>query len=63
MNADKLLSSRVFGSVQDTVSRPPPSRWVIATDGYATLATESSPATAGWGFVVHRIGGARGFGM
>ena len=34
----------------------PPVRWVIATDGSATLATESSPATAGWGFVVNRIG-------
>ena len=56
INADKLLSSRVVGSVQDTVSRPPPSRWVIATDGSATLATEFSLATAGWGFVVNRIG-------
>ena len=49
-------SSRIVGSVQETVSRPPPVRWVIATDGSATLATESSPATAGWGFVVNRVG-------
>ena len=56
MNADQLLSSRQVGLVECAVPRPPPSSWVIATDGSATMATELSPATAGWGFVVHRVG-------
>ena len=56
MNADQLLSSRQVGLVECAVSRPPPSSWVIATDGSATMATEHSPATVGWGFVVHRVG-------
>ena len=56
MNADKLLSSRIVGPVQETVPRPPPARWIIATDGSATLASESSPAMAGWGSVVNKIG-------
>ena len=56
MNADQLLSSRQVGLVDSAVPRPPPSSWVIATDGSATMAIEHSPATAGWGFVVHRVG-------
>ena len=56
MNADRLLSSKVVGSVAATVARPAPSSWIIATDGSATMATELVPATAGWGFVVQRAG-------
>ena len=55
MNTDELLSSRLAGSVEATVSHPAPSRWVIAADGL-TRAIDSTPATAGWGFVIHRIG-------
>ena len=55
VNADKLLSSEVVGSVEATVPRPSPSNWVIATDGSATLATDLAPATAGWGFVVQQV--------
>ena len=49
MNADRFLSSRLVGSVEQSVACPPLSSWVIATDGSATLATDLSPAIAGWG--------------
>ena len=56
MNADQLLSSRQVGLVECAVPRPPPSSWVIATDGSATMATEHSPATAGWGLLSIGLG-------
>ena len=36
--------------------KPQPSQWLIATDGSASPSSVEQPASAGWGFVVDRVG-------
>ena len=53
---DKLLSVRQVGSIASTVRKPQPEQWLIATDGSASPSSVEQLASAGWGFVVDRIG-------
>ena len=55
-SGDKLLSVRQIGSIASTARKPQPSQWLIATDGSASPSSVEQPATAGWGFLVDRIG-------
>ena len=55
-SGDKLLSVKQVGSIASTVRKPQPAQWLIATDGSASPSSVEQPASAGWGFVVDRIG-------
>ena len=55
-SGDKLLSVRQVGSIASAVRKPQPAQWLIATDGSASPSSVEQPASAGWGFVVDRIG-------
>ena len=55
-SGDQLLQARTIGKVAASPRRPQPSAWVIATDGSASPPSPDLPATAGWGFLVHRVG-------
>ena len=54
----KLLTTRTIGSIAATAKKPPkpPVQWIIATDGSASPSSVEQPASAGWGFVVDRVG-------
>ena len=55
-SGDKLLSVKTIGATALTVRKPQPSQWIIATDGSASPSSVEQPASAGWGFVVDRVG-------
>ena len=55
-SGDKLLSVRQVGSIASTVKKPQPAQWLIATDDSASPSSLEQLATAGWGFVVDRVG-------
>ena len=55
-SGDKLLSARQVGFIAPTVRKPQPAQWLIAIDGSASPSSAEKPASAGWGFVVDRIG-------
>ena len=55
-SGDRLLQARTIGKVAASARRPQPTAWVIATDGSASPPSPGLPATAGWGFLVHRVG-------
>ena len=62
-SGDKLLTTRTIGQIAATVRKPQPTHWTIATDGSASPSSVEQPASAGWGFVVDRVGifgGVRG---
>ena len=52
----RVLSVKQVGSIASTVRKPQPAQWLIATDGSASPSSVEQPATAGWGFVVDRVG-------
>ena len=55
-SGDQPLQARAAGSVAASARKPQPTAWVIATDGSASPPSPDLPATAGWGYLVHRIG-------
>ena len=55
-SGDKLLTTRTIGQIAATARKPQPTHWTIATDGSASPSSVEQPASAGWGFVVDRVG-------
>ena len=55
-SGDKLLTTRTIGQIAATASKPQPTQWTIATDGSPSPSSVEQPASAGWGFVVDRVG-------
>ena len=55
-SGDKLLTTRTIGQIAATAKKPQPTHWTIATDGSASPSSVEQPASAGWGFVVDRVG-------
>ena len=55
-SGNKLLSVKQVGSIASTAPKPQPVQWLIAADSSASPSSVEQPASAGWGFVVDRIG-------
>ena len=55
-SGDKLLTTRTIGQIAAAARKPQPTHWTIATDGSASPSSVEQPASAGWGFMVDRVG-------
>ena len=51
-----VISSFLLGKKVPLVRKPQPAQWLTATDGSASPSSVEQPASAGWGFVVDRVG-------